>query len=304
MKLEINHIVKSFGSKEVLRDITIKAESGKAHGLLGRNGAGKTTTMRIVMDIFPPDSGEILLDGKPLKYSEIQIGYLPEERGMYPKISILNQLIYLGCLRGMTSRDAKAAAIKNLERLGMEEYQSKKLQTLSKGNQQKIQLAATIMCDPKIVILDEPFSGLDPVNANLLKDVVKDLVKGGAIVFFSSHQMNYIEEFCDTISILNGGQIAVDGRISEIKHSYPRNRLKISSLNCEKIKPFLLEKFSDEIQTLTGVENDENSIIVTLSDAKYKSAIFHALSDFDIDVFEVCEPSLSDIFVQYTEDRV
>ncbi|MGN0536377.1 MAG: ABC transporter ATP-binding protein [Acutalibacteraceae bacterium] len=304
MKLEINHIVKTFGSKEVLRDISIKAESGKAHGLLGRNGAGKTTTMRIIMDIFPPDSGEILLDGKPLKHSEIQIGYLPEERGMYPKITILNQLIYLGCLRGMSSKDAKAAAIRNLERLGMAEYQSKKLQTLSKGNQQKIQLAATIMCNPKIVILDEPFSGLDPVNATLLKDVVKDMVKQGAIVLFSSHQMNYIEEFCDTISILNGGQIAVDGRISEIKRSYPRNRLKISSRDCAKIQPFLLEKFSSEIQTLTRAEDEDNALIVTLNNEKYKSSVFNSLSGFDIDVFEVCEPSLSDIFVQYTEDKI
>lgn len=304
MKLEVNNIVKTFGNKEVLRNISITAESGRAHGLLGRNGAGKTTTMRIIMDVFPPDSGEILLDGKPIERDKIQVGYLPEERGMYPKIPILNQLVYLGTLRGFSTRDAKEAAKKSLERLGMEDYQNKKLETLSKGNQQKIQLAATIMCNPQIVILDEPFSGLDPVNATLLKDVVKDMVKQGSIVLFSSHQMNYIEEFCDSISILNGGSIAIDGKISDIKRSYPRDRIQIVSREYQKIRPFLIEHFPNIIKSLVVSEEQENTIIVTLQNEKQKQNILGEISAFDIDSFSVCEPSLSDIFVQYTEDRV
>ncbi len=221
MELNIRGIEKHFGEKEVLKDISLTAKSGAALGLLGRNGAGKTTTIRIVMGVFFPDKGEILYNGKPLDRKKVRIGYMPEERGLYPKKRIDEQLIYLAMLRGMNKADARQACDKWLDRMGMNEYKVKKLETLSKGNQQKIQLAATLMCDPQIIILDEPFSGLDPVNAMLLKDVIKEMIDGGAVVLFSSHQMNYIEEFCDSIAILNGGKIVLDGRITDIKHSYP-----------------------------------------------------------------------------------
>ncbi|MCQ2489683.1 MAG: ATP-binding cassette domain-containing protein, partial [Clostridia bacterium] len=205
MILEVKDITKNFGEKSVLKGISFSAQSGEALGLLGRNGAGKTTTIRIIMQLFPPNSGEVLVDGKPLSIREINVGYMPEERGLYPKKKIMEQLIYFAELKGVSKDVAIERANKLLDRLQMTEYKDAKLETLSKGNQQKIQLVTTLISNPDIVILDEPFSGLDPVNAMLLKDVVRELIADGKIVIFSSHQMNYIEEFCNNIVIINGG---------------------------------------------------------------------------------------------------
>ena len=204
MILELKNIEKSFGDKKVLTGVSFKAEGGKAFGLLGRNGAGKTTSIRILMDVFPANSGEVLIDGHPIDYSKIGIGYLPEERGLYPKKIIIDQLTYFAELKGMSHKAAVQSIDYWLGRLGMTEYRNKKLETLSKGNQQKIQLITALAHDPDIIILDEPFSGLDPVNAMLLKDVVKEQIAKGKIVLFSSHQMSYIEEFCDSIASLSG----------------------------------------------------------------------------------------------------
>ena len=229
MILELRSIDKSFGEKVVLEGISFTAEGGKAFGLLGRNGAGKTTSIRILMNVFPADSGEVLIDGKPIDYDKIGIGYLPEERGLYPKKPIIDQLVYFAELKGMSAKDAVKAVDLWLERLGMTEYRNKRLDTLSKGNQQKIQLITSLAHDPEIVILDEPFSGLDPVNAMLLKDVVKEQIGRGKIVLFSSHQMSYIEEFCDSIAIINAGKVAVSGDLCEIKRRYPRDKLVVST---------------------------------------------------------------------------
>ena len=303
MELTIQQIHKSFGDKEVLKDIGFSAKSGSAHGLLGRNGAGKTTTIRIVMGVFFPDKGRVLIDGRQIDRSRIRIGYMPEERGLYPKKKISEQLVYLAMLRGLSGSDAKKACDKWLERMGMSEYKNKKLETLSKGNQQKIQLAATLMCDPEIVILDEPFSGLDPVNAMLLKDVIKEMIDRGSVVLFSSHQMNYVEEFCDSISILNGGKIALEGRISEIKRSYPRDRIAVSSSECDKIAPFVIRNMSGDILSADKDKENDNTLIIKLKDPAFKGRLMKELSDnnFDIDEFRVIEPSLNDIFVQYPE---
>ena len=306
MELKVQSVVKSFGEKEVLKNISFSAQSGKALGLLGRNGAGKTTTIRIIMGVFLPDSGEVLIDGKPIDRDSFQIGYLPEERGLYPKKIITEQLMYLATLRGLSKKEAKDACDHWLERMGMSEYKNKKLETLSKGNQQKIQLAATLMCNPKLVILDEPFSGLDPVNAMLLKDVIKEMIDGGAIVIFSSHQMNYIEEFCDSIAILNGGNIVLNGRISEIKRQYPRNTIAITSNQCDKISSFVIQQTADCIESANISDDEENTVIIKLKKPEYKNRIMTQLANngFDIDCFKVCEPSLNDIFVEYTEDGI
>ena len=203
MILEVKNIRKSFGDKEVLHGVSFQVESGKALGLLGRNGAGKTTTIRILMDVFHANSGEILLDGRQFQPRKHQIGYLPEERGLYPKRTVIDQMVYLATLRGMKPGEARVSAKKWLERLEVAEYETKKLETLSKGNQQKVQLAATLVNNPDMVILDEPFSGLDPVNSQILKDVVNELINDKRLVIFSSHQMSYVEEFCDNIAIIN-----------------------------------------------------------------------------------------------------
>ena len=219
MRLEAKNLEKSFGEKRVLRGVSFAAESGRALGLLGRNGAGKTTSIRIVMQVFPPDGGEVLLDGERLHTDRVRIGYLPEERGLYPKKPIFEQLVYFGRLAGLSKKQTVQNAERLLKRLEATQYRDKRLETLSKGNQQKIQLVATLIADPQIVILDEPFSGLDPVNAQLLKDVVRELIAQGKIVLFSSHQMNYIEEFCDDIAILHEGEIALAGALRDIKRS-------------------------------------------------------------------------------------
>lgn len=304
MKLEVRNLYKSFGPKEVLKGISFTAESGKALGLLGRNGAGKTTAIRIIMGVLPAGSGEVLLDGKKLDINRVKVGYLPEERGLYPKKPILEQLVYFGQLRGMTASAAKKSAQALVERLGMQEYMNKKrkLMTLSKGNQQKIQLAAALITDPDIVILDEPFSGLDPVNAMLLEEIVRERIDKGNVVLFSSHQMNYIEEFCDNIAILNGGQIALSGGIREIKRGYDRSVILIDTQHPEQIEA--LCRTIPEI--VTGTEASGNVVRVQMTSGSCKAELLRAVGDaqVDIDDFRVYEPSLNDIFVRYTEGGV
>ena len=296
MELNVNALCKSFSEKEVLKGVSFKAKSGKALGLLGRNGAGKTTIIRIIMGVFNANSGEVLLDNAPIDRNKIVIGYLPEERGMYPKKVIMEQLIYFGALRGVSKKDAVKTAEYWLDKLEMTEYKNKKLETLSKGNQQKIQLVATLIANPDIIILDEPFSGLDPVNAILLKNTVRELIENNKIVLFSSHQMNYIEEFCDDIAILNGGEIVLSGNIKEIKRSYDRRDISVISNDKDKIKSCISFKFDET----------DNGIIVHLNDGKEKSRLLAELSssDADIDEIKVNEPTLNDIFVEYTEDKI
>ena len=294
MILELKNIEKSFGEKKVLTGVSFKAEGGKAFGLLGRNGAGKTTSIRILMDVFPANSGEVLIDGKPIDYSKVGIGYLPEERGLYPKKIIIDQLTYFAELKGMSRKEAVESIDYWLERLGMTEYRNKKLETLSKGNQQKIQLITALAHDPDIVILDEPFSGLDPVNAMLLKDVVKEQISKGKIVLFSSHQMSYIEEFCDSIAILNNGVVALHGDLHDIKRDYPRDRLVVRTESPDEI-------INDFGSSCTVMGN--GSLMLRLTDPSEKKAtMIRLVENYDIDEVKVFEPSLNDIFVEYAGD--
>ena len=294
MILELRNIEKSFGEKKVLTGVSFKAEGGKAFGLLGRNGAGKTTSIRILMDVFPANSGEVLIDGQPIDYNKIGIGYLPEERGLYPKKIIIDQLTYFAELKGMSRKEAVKAIDYWLERLGMTEYRNKKLETLSKGNQQKIQLITALAHDPDIVILDEPFSGLDPVNAMLLKNVVKEQIANGKIVLFSSHQMSYIEEFCDSIAILNNGVVALHGDLHDIKRDYPRDRLVVRTESPDAI-------IADFGSSCTVMEN--GNLMIRLADPCEKKATMTRLVEaYDIDEVKVFEPSLNDIFVEYAGD--
>ena len=294
MVLELKNIEKSFGEKKVLTGVSFKAEGGKAFGLLGRNGAGKTTSIRILMDVFPANSGEVLIDGQPIDYNKIGIGYLPEERGLYPKKIIIDQLTYFAELKGMSRKAAVQSIDYWLGRLGMTEYRNKKLETLSKGNQQKIQLITALAHNPDIVILDEPFSGLDPVNAMLLKDVVKEQIAKGKIVLFSSHQMSYIEEFCDSIAILNNGVVALHGDLHDIKRDYPRDRLVVRTESPDAI-------LADFGSSCTVMENG-NAMIRLGSPSEKKATMTRLVENYDIDEVKVFEPSLNDIFVEYAGD--
>ena len=295
MKLEFKNIKKVFGQKVALNGISFVAKSGRAFGLLGRNGAGKTTTIRILMNVFKATEGEILLDDKPLKHNNISFGYLPEERGLYPKEKIFDQLIYLATLKGMKKDEAASSVNYWLDFLNMTEYKNKPLDTLSKGNQQKIQLISSIAHNPDIIVFDEPFTGLDPVNAKLLENVVKEQIKQNKIVIFSSHQMNYIEEFCDDILILKNGEIMLTGNIKQIKQSYQRDKLKIESKDAKKIK-------SDHQAETKQI--DSSTLIYKMTSEDQKAKVMQKLiKDYDIDSVGILEPTLNDIFVEYAGDE-
>ena len=298
MILEVKDITKKFGDNEVLHGVSFQVESGKALGLLGRNGAGKTTTIRIIMDVFRANSGELYLDGRKFNQKDVQIGYLPEERGLYPKKTCLEQLVYLGRIRGVSKQTATANAKKWLKRLEVSEYENRKLETLSKGNQQKVQLASTLVCDPDIVILDEPFSGLDPVNSRILQDVVRELINDNKIVIFSSHQMSYVEEFCEDIAIINKGEVVLSGNLNEIKTRFGENQLVISArnLNRDELENLVNKSLSDIIN-VTGQTKEE--IIVRANSGVARKNILNRLLEFDVDIerFETYKPSLNDIFV-------
>lgn len=296
MILELKNIDKSFGETQVLKGVSFIAEGGKAFGLLGRNGAGKTTSIRILMNVFPANSGEVLIDGKPIDYEQVGIGYLPEERGLYPKKIIIDQLVYFAELKGMTAKNAVKAVDYWLGRLGMSEYRNKRLDTLSKGNQQKIQLITALAHDPEIVILDEPFSGLDPVNAMLLKDVVKEQIAKGKIVLFSSHQMSYIEEFCDSIAIINGGRVVISGDLHDIKRNYVRDKLVVSTTNPAPIQ--------DDLGDYCTLREDGTLLVRLAAPEEKRKMMKQLVESYEIDEIRVFEPSLNDIFVEYASEQI
>ncbi len=304
MKIEVKNLRKSFSGKEVLHGISFSVESGKALGLLGRNGAGKTTTIRILMDVFKCNSGEILIDGKPFTPKDYKIGYMPEERGLYPKRKIIDQIIYFANLKSISKKEAIASARKFLKRFDMLEYENKTLDTLSKGNQQKIQLIQTLICNPDIIILDEPFSGLDPVNSQILKNIVAELINNNKIVIFSSHQMSYVEEFCENITIINKGSVSLSGNLKNIKKEFGKNRLILSSnnYNLNELK-YICEKHFNDIVKIYKIAKD--FLILELCNNLCKNDFLQKIinSDIDIERFAVYEPTLTDIFVLKAGDN-
>lgn len=303
MKLEVKDITKSFGDKQVLHGISFEVQSGRALGLLGRNGAGKTTTIRILMDVFRANSGEVLLDGEKFNQRKHLIGYLPEERGLYPKKKVIEQMVYLGRIRGISKSEAVANSKKWLKKLGVLEYENAKLETLSKGNQQKVQLASTLVCDPDIVILDEPFSGLDPVNSRILQDVVMELIGQNKIVIFSSHQMSYVEEFCKDIVIINKGDVVLSGDLDNIKREFGKNQLVVSAVDktLDDLENIINEHMSDILE-ITG-RTKEELIIKNVADVSRKQILSKFISEnIEIERFETYKPSLNDIFVSKVGD--
>ena len=307
MELSLDAVTKSFGEKRVLEGISFTASSGAALGLLGRNGAGKTTTIRIIMGVFPPDGGQLLIDGRPIQANEISFGYLPEERGLYPKQKIIEQMIYIGRLRGLSRQAARKSAEYWLERLDMSAHRNDLLRTLSKGNQQKIQLGVCLIHNPDIVILDEPFSGLDPVNAQLLKDIVSELAAAGKTVIFSSHQMSYVEEFCDSIAILDQGKIALEGNLRAIKRSYDRTKIQVSLEGGQSVQRLeamrsdgRLSGFVTEILAAERPAEAEDSAVVHITTPDDKDRLLREILEAgcSLEAFQVMEPTLEQIFVE------
>ena len=300
MKLELIDISKSFSTKKILHNINFSVESGKAMGFLGRNGSGKTTTIRIIMDVFKPDSGFINIDGKELSRHDFKIGYLPEERGLYGKIPILSQLSYLGELKNLRSKEARKSAEYWLEYMGLSNYSKNNLDTLSKGNQQKVQIIQAVIDNPDIIILDEPFSGLDPINSQVFKNLIKEQISADKIVLFSSHQMNYVEEFCDDVTFIKDGRIIETGDLNILKNKLGESK---SRLNVEGLNYAQLEKNLSLNSNIRISNDDDSSIIEYLNGYTPKNLLQYLLdNDYNISLFLKYTPSLEDIFIKLDKE--
>lgn len=303
MKLEVRDLHKTFDKNQVLHGISFDVEKGKALGLLGRNGAGKTTTIRIIMDLFEASRGHIYYNGQKFKPKDYPIGYLPEERGLYPKNKVMDQLIYLGRLRGLDKKEAKESTLYWLDRLEVDEYKDRKLETLSKGNQQKVQLAQTFLGNPDIIILDEPFSGLDPVNSQILKDIILEFIDNKLLIF-SSHQMNYIEEFCEEIALIDKGNLVLRGNLRQIKREYGRRRfsLKLKDKSAKETDLILNENFK---YLIASTEIRRNNYIIELKENINSNDLLKELIKMNLTVeeYSAYEPSLQDIFIQRVGEK-
>ncbi len=296
MKLEIQNITKSFSDKEILKNISFNVTSGKAMGFLGRNGAGKTTTLRALMGVFKQDSGEFILDGKPFTIEDYSVGYLPEERGMYPKEEIFHQLLYFGMLRGGERKALEKNIDYWLDRVDLADYKKKKLETLSKGNQQKIQIVEALVNNPDIIIFDEPFSGLDPVNSMVLKDIIIELISSNKLVIFSSHQMSYVEEFCDEIALIHQGEIVLTGNLGEIKRYRGKNKIRLMFTDIHEED--ILRALSD-YNDVTLKKDQESYILHVPGDIPSAQIISSLLShNLPLTSFSPYLPSLTEIFVE------
>ena len=292
MSLILKNVSKTFVGKQAVDNISFSLEKPGVFGLLGTNGAGKTTTIRMLLGIIKKDSGEITWKGKEVDRKHVRFGYLPEERGVYPKTKIFDQLMYFAELKGMNKVDAIESINKWAKELKVEEYMQMPAEKLSKGNQQKIQFMTAIIHNPELVVLDEPFSGLDPVNTEILKNIIIDLIKNGKYVIMSAHQMATIEEFCSDILILNKGKTVLQGNLKEIKETYPANRVEIDTK--QDIKNYIKD-FELEIETETN-----NNYIIKISDEEKAHKLLNKLimDGINVDKFEIKKPTLNDIFIE------
>ncbi|TDQ37421.1 ABC transporter ATP-binding protein [Aureibacillus halotolerans] len=292
MTLEIADVTKSFGSHTAVDHLSLTIPKGQIYGVLGANGAGKTTTFRMIIGLMKPTSGKITYDGIQLnERSSERVGYLPEERGLYPKLTVEQQLVYLGRLRGMR----KAAVLEEmnqwLDRFGIGHYAKKKVEELSKGNQQKIQFIASVLHRLELVILDEPFSGLDPVNVEMLKKAVLDVKNQGTTLLFSSHRMEHVEELCEHICIMHQGRAVASGGIKEIKSQHPKKYVRIDA-------PYALD-FLEQMEGVEEVDIHPNGTRVRIAQENVAHDIFQCLSDRGfVRKFELEEPTLNDIFIE------
>lgn len=292
MGLIVRNVSKSFGEKKAVDALSFEMREPGVFGLIGTNGAGKTTTIRMILGVADADEGEILWNSGPLNRDTVRFGYMPEERGIYPKIKVHEQLVYFGELRGMKRSAAAAAADKWLERLGVTEYRNLTAEKLSKGNQQKIQLIATVLHDPELIFLDEPFSGLDPVNVDTFKGVIAELIADGRYIVMSTHQMTTVEEYCRDLLILNRGKTVLAGNLREIKAGYGHTNLSIGCAAdilpmAERHGLRLLEKTADGYE----FKIDGDQMAQALLTEMVQSGLFP-------ERYEIREPSMHEIFVE------
>jgi ABC-2 type transport system ATP-binding protein len=292
MALQLESVTKRFGDFTAVDDLTLSVGDGTMYGFLGANGAGKTTTFRMILGLLNANEGRITWNNKPINYkTSPEIGYLPEERGLYPKMKVEEQLIFLGQLRGMNKSDAKVALKTWLDRMEIPHYANKKVEELSKGNQQKIQVIASLLHNPKLLILDEPFSGLDPVNVELLKEAIIEFRNSGATIIFSSHRMDHVEELCEELSIIHHGKQIVSGTLREVKQSFGKQNVRIHSDND-------LSKLAS-ISGVTSVSKSiEGALYQVESEHIANKLLTAALESGPIRHFAIEEPSLQDIFIE------
>ena len=294
MILEFINVEKSFGAKKVLKGVNVTAKSGVANGYLGRNGSGKTTSFRILLDIFKPDKGQILLDGKKLDHKKVKIGYLPEERGMYDGVGLVDQLTYFGMLKGMKKKAAQTEAKKWLEYFDLKD-DKQALKTLSKGNAQKIQIIQSVMNDPDILVFDEPFSGLDPVNVSKLKEIINNFIKRDKLVLFSSHQMPVVETFCEDVHILEKGEIVLSGNLDYMKKQLGHGKMILSVSNITN-----QELYANLRSLPMGIDLSlkPEGVLLDFKEPGAKRELLNKLagSSFDIEEFKLYKPTLEEIF--------
>ncbi|QCE40310.1 ABC transporter ATP-binding protein [Psychroserpens sp. NJDZ02] len=303
--LEVHQVSKNFGNFTALNNVSITVPKGSIFGLLGPNGAGKTTLIRVINQITMPDSGHVLLDGEPLKNHHVRdIGYLPEERGLYKSMKVGEQALYLAQLKGMDKAEAKKRLKMWFERLEIGDWWNKKIQELSKGMAQKIQFVVTVLHEPKLLIFDEPFSGFDPINANLIKDEILRLRDEGATVIFSTHRMESVEELCDHIALIHKSNKVLDGNLMDIKRQYKTNTFQIGiNPNNSNLEQELTNKFSvtpAEFKTL----GDDLKLNVKLSENETANDLLNYLtSQGQVSHFVEVIPSASDIFIQTVKNN-
>lgn len=291
-ELILNQVSKTFAGKLVVDKISLKLSQPGVYGLLGTNGAGKTTTIRMLLGIITKDSGEITWNGRPVDRKDVNFGYLPEERGVYPKVKIIDQLLYFAELKGMNRTEAEASIRKWAKKLKVEEYLDMTAEKLSKGNQQKIQFMTAIIHNPDLVVLDEPFSGLDPVNTEILKDIIISLVNDGKFVIMSAHQMATIEEFCSDILIMNKGKTVLQGNLKDIKATYPATRVQVNT--DQDVSEYI------KSHKLKLEHSNNNQYTIKISNETEAEDLLQDLvkQNLKINKFEILKPTLNDIFIE------
>ncbi|MEZ4797533.1 MAG: ABC transporter ATP-binding protein [Flavobacteriaceae bacterium] len=304
--LVTNSVSKNFGDFKALNNVSIEVPKGSIFGLLGPNGAGKTTLIRIINQITMPDSGHVLLDGKPLKPSDIQhIGYLPEERGLYKSMKVGEQALYLAQLKGMSKSEAKQRLKYWFDKLEIGDWWNKKIQELSKGMAQKIQFVVTVLHQPKLLIFDEPFSGFDPINANLIKDEILQLRDEGATVIFSTHRMESVEELCDHIALIHKSNKILDGKLQDIKRNYKTNTFEVGLVtdNESKLKDIIQQKFEISKADFKSL-NDDLKLNIKLKPTETSNDLLTFLTqNAEVNHFNELIPSANDIFIQTVKNN-
>lgn len=298
MSIQVENLVKTFGDYTAVDNLSFSIDSPGVFALLGTNGAGKTTAIRMLLGMLTKNSGTVLWDGKPMESLTSQIGYLAEERGLYPKIDVIDQLLYFAQLKGLSTTQAKEKIDFWFERLNIVEHKNKKASQLSKGNQQKVQLVVALLADPKLLILDEPLSGLDPVNADQFRAVIKEEIARDKYIIMSSHQMATIEEFCDDLVILDKGKSILKGNLNEIKKGYGRINL---SIKCDEDITGLIMQSG-----LTILNKTPAQTMVRVKDEQQAKSLLKKIIDNDLSLvkYELREPSLHEIFVEKVGESI